>query len=215
MRPESEVAKEIAASEETLAGLKGKLADLKEPILSAYAEALQAWYEPYARQTVISEDAVTESLDAAAMASLKSEVAELSGQARQLVDREVGDLSRWWHEDNSRQSFRFHGTGGGSQYAPSHGTVPTADAFRRAMGELARVLEPRGYLKRHSWRDFIGAKTDVFQTPREVEVNLSSVHPRLNDYAIVHSEALDEVDRLKDLQQELRKIQASDAWDSA
>lgn len=138
---------EIKAEQEKLAERKVLLESLRQQFSTAFASFLSSWYPEQARKEIEAAADVTLSLPKEELKRIKEDVNTLAARAADIGTEHLSQLKIWWHLDESVGEER--GSGLSARYV---GYDKKLSAFLRdpmcfAMGELARILEPCGYLK--------------------------------------------------------------------
>jgi hypothetical protein len=155
---EQDYAAEIAKREAGLKKLKAQMDKIAQRFINATGAFLADSYRTTTLEIIQQEKHITMRMDNAALRSIKQQVETLTARAPEIAFQHLDKPEVWWHRDENLGGRRIID---GVYAAPERykeGTL--GDSLRYAMGELARVLEPPGFLRmphdqaRFAWRNF-------------------------------------------------------------
>lgn len=205
---------EIRTATQELERRVAEMAEIEEALISTAARLLADWYRDRAKRVVESESQVTLGLGPEALGELKRDVEELADRSEEVAREFLGPEEIWWHRDRGKaRSDRDYLT-------YRHRMAPAFDRpLRYALGRLAAVLEPKGYLKPKqevdSWRireHGYSSPSGSHYFPWDVKwpTDLMQVAER---YSELHRAADRDDRQIAELQTLKSRAEASDLWD--
>lgn len=209
---------EIKAGEAKLGELKAEMEKVCAEFVSEATPFLSKWYLEQAQAAVAKETEVTNGLPDDKLAALKQEVGVLVGRAQAKLVEELERRKAWWHRVPVGEN-----AGRGTYYtSPRHLPSPVEQAMRYAMGHIAGVLEPYGFLhpdprdragtQYRMWRkrgDGTGAC--YFPWSQSWPPELSGLTER---YDALHRQAREAETGVATLNREKKETEAKSRWDS-
>jgi len=215
-------AAEIASKQAELETLRHRMQLTSDDFVSAAAAFLEDWFPEQARREVEHDADTTLRLDPSDVASLKAEVSALATSAADVARAALNKDSVWWHRTMELPKNVNHGS---DPYRIYNTKLPDilGEPMRFAMGSLARILEPRGFLRSRSGSSYLPWRKDAdryssgssapyfpeyhFQWP----ATLLEIAER---YAREHKDAIALRSLIQQLEAEKKRSEASRIWDS-
>jgi hypothetical protein len=151
-------ASEVAKREAGLKKHKAEMDKIAQRFINATGAFLADWYRTTTLEIVQHEKHITARMDDPVLRSLKQQVEAVAARAPEIASQYLDKPEVWWHRDEHLGGRRIIDEVYGPPERFKEGAL--GDSLRYAMGELARVLEPRGFLRmphdqaRFKWRNF-------------------------------------------------------------
>ena len=221
--------KQMAEQWALIDDLRSDMRPVRERFMAATAEFLASWYPQRARLEFerFPEDAAK--LQPHAAKSLKEAVQRLATQARDMADDAVGAPELWWDTQQNPTSaavMQMH-----HFYAPDRpqgGALPSEfeQRIRRVMGRLAHVFAECGFARLENtrahgadrvWRDLAPTPRGSGERQWSFAGDVAWPFPMgkaMTDYANLHGRVRAAFDRIRELEQQKARKQATDLWDS-
>ena len=160
---------DVQVQREGLARIKEKMRQAQEELVQDFAEALRTWYPKEADRIAAAEPEITSAVRRAGrVEEVKEKVSLVVARAEAIARERLSAEHLWWHVAEGQGTER---TGSPPYKLSGSGQVPLifVAPVRRALGALAAVLEPFGYLRvvgqpdQYLWRE--GTQSSYSSSP--------------------------------------------------
>jgi hypothetical protein len=217
---------DVQVQRERLARTKERMQSQQEELVHDLAEALRMWYPKEADRIVAAEPEITAAVGRAGRAEeVKEQVDLVVARAEAIARERLSAKHLWWHVAEGQGTER---TGSppyklsGSHQLPQIFVAPV----RRALGALAVVLEPFGYLRvagqpdQYVWRE--GTQSSYSSSPNPGATHYyhgplptlpEEFHQGIARYDLFLDEALKALDEIRKLEAARRAATAKHLLD--
>jgi hypothetical protein len=194
---------EIAAANQRLKQLNESLVLIRREFLSNAATFLKSYFDKEARDQVMKNPDMTNSLGDERLKQFKDEVRELQKDVANICAKLVNADEHWW--DGQEIISRFEVRSDGKTYVLDK-------PMRLAAGQLGPILERYGYADGRSWREHSpGASEGKPCSPDFVwPVALKEIAKK---YRNTINDAKLQIEELSRLDKEKRSCEAGERWD--
>jgi hypothetical protein len=201
---------EVQVQRERLARTKEKMQKEQEELVHDLAEALRAWYPQEADRIAAAEPEITAAVRRAGrVEEVKENVSLIVARAEAIAGEHLSARHLWWHVAEGQGTERT----GSPPYKLSRGQqLPQifVAPVRRALGALAAVLEPFGYLRvavqpdQYLWRE--GTQSSYSSSPNpgatpyyhgQLPALPEEFHQGIAQYDRFHDEALNALAQIR------------------
>lgn len=206
--------KELDRTKKHLDDIKEKMEQVRLMFLSDATLFIAELWKKQVEIVVLHEHELTRSLGAEKLSELKGKLESLYQSAPDIVSRIIGDTEHWWHL-NPRERFYF--------VRKNRLPEEFERALRLAVGYVASILEPYGYLKendgRSGWLEYDASgmhkrQNGQFYFPFRIETPRRLIE-HAEQYAELHREAKNKEREIDRIMKEEESVKTKKLWDEA
>ncbi len=179
------------------------------------------WYKETAKQYVTKKSEITLRLSNEKLVQMKAKVSNLAQSAEKTVKNALSDPNIWWHQTPRAHEYTSQYEQLGDKF-PQIIDIP----IRRALGELAPILEQFGYgvttnsaFKGSPYPEYWFESQDNPQSKAHLYfphllVWSEAMQEAMQRYDVLFKSAIKLFSQIENLKEEKKRRQASQLWDS-